>query len=103
MKNSHSSVVKNDNSVVGISIELQEKIEVLEARIKKLNDICIELNPYGPVDKSFQKRLIEFSIMEFEDPFKITNALLRLLEDSIDELHILRPLSPEVVLAEKYR
>jgi len=103
MKNINSTIENSDHSLVGIPIELQEKIEALQSRIKKLNDICIELNPYAPVDKSFQNRLIEFNIIEYEDPFKITNALLRLLEDSIDELHILKPLSPEVMLAEKYR
>lgn len=86
-----------------ISDEIQEKILVLEARIKKLGDICNELNPYMPVNDEFKIRLREFNIMEFEDPFKITNALLRLLEDSIDELHVFKPLSQEELLKEMYR
>lgn len=80
-----------------------EHIISLEARIKTLSDICNELNPYSPVTEDFKKRLREFNIMEFEDPFKITNALLRLLEDSIEELHQLRPLSPEELLKENLR
>jgi hypothetical protein len=51
----------------------------------------------------FKKRLREFNIMEFEDPFKITNALLSLLEDAISELHVLKPLSEEEKLKEMYR
>lgn len=86
-----------------LSSEIQEKVLDLETRIKKLGDICNELNPYQPVDAEFKLRLREFNIMEFEDPFKITNALLMLLEDSIDELHELRPLSPEELLKENYR
>ncbi len=85
------------------SSECQEKILLLESRIKKLGDICNELNPYGPVSDEFKKRLREFNIMEFEDPFKITNALLSLLEDAIDELHVLKPLSEEEKLKEMYR
>ena len=68
-----------------------EKIQYLENRIKKLGDICNDLNPYLPVTEDFKLSLREFNIMEFSDPFKITNALLILLEDTIDELHILKP------------
>lgn len=93
----------SDKQVSGFQSPLAESIETLEARIKKLSDICNELNPYSPVDEQFKKRLREFNIMEFEDPFKITNALLRLLEDSIDELHRLRPLSPEEMMKENLR
>jgi hypothetical protein len=82
---------------------LQENIQLLESRIKKLGDICNELNPYAPMSDEFKKRLREFNIMEFEDPFKITNALLMLLEDSIDELHTYRPLSPEELEKENLR
>lgn len=82
---------------------LQDNIQKLEERIKKLGDICNELNPYAPMTDEFKKRLREFNIMEFEDPFKITNALLMLLEDSIDELHMLAPLSPEELEKENLR
>jgi hypothetical protein len=81
----------NDLSGSPILVQNEEKILYLEERIKKLGDICNELNPYQPVAESFQARLREFNILEFSDPFKITNALLMLLEDTIDELHILKP------------
>lgn len=69
----------------------EDKILYLEERIKKLGDICNDLNPYMPITAEFKLRLREFNILEFDDPFKITNALLILLEDSIDELHVLKP------------
>jgi hypothetical protein len=81
----------NDLSGIPILVQNEEKILYLEERIKKLGDICNELNPYQPIAVSFQVRLREFNILEFSDPFKITNALLMLLEDTIDELHILKP------------
>jgi hypothetical protein len=68
-----------------------EKIVYLEDRIKKIGDICTDLNPYNPITDDFKLRLREFNILEFSDPFKITNALLILLEDTIDELHLLKP------------
>ena len=81
----------------------QEKIQYLEARIKKLGDICNELNPYLPIAPEFKLRLREFNILEATDPFHVTNALLRLLEDSIHELHSLKPLSAEEMLLENLR
>jgi len=100
--------LERDNHSAGVSHQpglnpVDETVKALEARIKKLGDICNELNPYAPMDDEFKKRLREFNIMEFEDPFKITNALLMLLEDSIDELHKIRPLSPEEMMKENLR
>lgn len=80
-----------------------ELIETLELRIKKLGDICNELNPYQPIPSEFKLRLREFNILEVEDPFKITNALLMLLEDAIDELHIYKPLSDAEMLIENLK
>lgn len=81
----------------------QEKIQSLENRIKKLGEICNELNPYLPVSPEFKMRLREFNIQEATDPFQVTNALLRLLEDSINELHLLKPLSEEEMRIENLR
>ncbi|MBC7429838.1 MAG: hypothetical protein H7336_14585 [Bacteriovorax sp.] len=70
---------------------LQEKIEYLEARIKILGDICTEINPYEPISDELKMRLMDFNILGLDDPFKVTNSLLMLLEDTIDELHVLKP------------
>lgn len=84
------SIISSNHPSINIQNN-EEKIEYLEARIKKLESICLDLNPYSPVPDDFKIRLREFNIMEFDDPFKITNALLILLEDTIDELHIIKP------------
>jgi len=81
----------------------QEKIQYLENRIKNLGDICNELNPYLPIAPEFKILLREFNIVDATDPFHVTNALLRLLEDSINELHTLKPLSAEEMLIENLR
>lgn len=70
---------------------LQEKIDYLEARIKTLGDICTELNPYEAIPDELKMKLMDFNILDFTDPFKITNTLLMLLEDTIDELHVIKP------------
>lgn len=70
---------------------LQEKIEFLEVRIKMLSDICNDLNPYIEIPADLKMKLMNYNILDFSDPFKITNQLLMLLEDTIDELHVLKP------------
>ncbi len=70
---------------------LQEKIDYLEARIKTLGDICTEINPYEAIPDELKMKLMDFNILDLDDPFKVTNKLLMLLEDTIDELHILKP------------
>ncbi len=97
MTNKHNSTNLDGNSAPIWDTTTNEKVLYLEERIKKLSSICNELNPYQPVDKEFQQRLKEFNIYEFEDPFKITNALLMLLEDTIDELHIYKPADPNEI------
>lgn len=80
---------------------LQEKVNHLETRIKKLGDICTELNPYSPIPDDLKIRLLDFNIVDLSDPFKITNALLVLLEDSIDELHMIKPFNEEESLVKE--
>lgn len=60
--------------------------EELEARVASLRHICQHLDPYGPMDLETKKTLEQFYIYDFSDPFKVTNELLMLLEDSIQEL-----------------
>ena len=74
---------------------LQEKVLELEARIKVLGDICSEINPYTEIPDDLKMRLMNFNILDLSDPFKVTNTLLMLLEDTIDELHIIKPFDLE--------
>lgn len=97
MTNKLNSAIHEGDKSPNWDVATSKKVKLLEERIQKLSSICNELNPYQPVDKEFQKRLKEFNIYEFEDPFKITNALLMLLEDSIDELHIYKPADPKEI------
>ncbi len=96
LKNINSTNISLNDLPSGFP-ELNEKIIQLEEKIKKISEICNELNPYQPVAKEFQLRLREFNILEFEDPFKITNSLLILLEDTIDELHLYKPADPQEI------
>lgn len=70
---------------------LHEKINYLENRIKLLESICAEINPYESISNELKLKLLDFNILDLNDPFKVTNSLLMLLEDTIDDLHILKP------------
>ncbi len=80
---------------------LQEKVIYLENRIKVLGDICTELNPYAPISDELKMRLMDFNILELSDPFKVTNTLLMLLEDTIDELHVIKPFNEQESLVKE--
>ena len=89
-----NQLTQNPNFIPGhLSIGNDEKVLELKARIERLSMICQDLNPYQPISHELQTRLSEFHILELSDPFKVTNTLLILLEDAIDELHMLCPLS----------
>lgn len=80
---------------VDLNNPLNEKISYLEARIKDLGEICQEIDPYQTVSDELKMRLLNYNILDLSDPFKITNQLLVLLEDTIDELHVIKPFNDE--------
>jgi len=67
-----------------------ERIDFLANNIDVLNRLCLKLDPYKPVSKEHQNLLKAFNIEDFYDPFKVTNQLLVLLENYIEELHSLQ-------------
>lgn len=91
------TTIPSIDSQPSIPNEFADKIAFLENRIASLSEICDELNPYLPINEELKKKLKAFHILELEDPFKITNALLTLLEDAIDELHIYKPVDPKEI------
>lgn len=71
------------------SIFFEKKREFLQEKIKILNKLCHEIDPYQSIREDHQKVMAEFGISEFSDPFKVTNLLVVELEDSITELESL--------------
>lgn len=60
--------------------------EKLEFNISELRAICDELDPYSPISEEMKARLSNLFITEYFDPFALTNKLLVLLEDSLEEM-----------------
>ncbi len=59
----------------------------LEKKIEKLNCFCLSFDPYKKIKKKDQNILKEFGILDFDNPFTITNQLVFKLENMIEELH----------------
>ena len=64
------------------------KIEELKARIEILRSLCDQVDPYLPLNPMAQKRLRELKIDLLDDPFALTNQLLLLMEDALEELSL---------------
>lgn len=56
-------------------------IEELENKAKNLSDLCKLINPYEKLSKDTRDELFNLGIVNFEDPFSITNELLILMEE----------------------
>ncbi|MCP4913625.1 MAG: hypothetical protein GY909_10940 [Oligoflexia bacterium] len=60
--------------------------EQLTLRVQALKEICDTVNPYLPLDEEAKAKLQKFNIEISEDPFHITNQLLHLVDNSVEEL-----------------
>lgn len=67
----------------------QKRVERLESLIEKLNTICSNLDPYNPIPSKMRAMIEELDIIKIDDPFTLTNQLVVLLEDAVEELHSL--------------
>ncbi len=64
-------------------------VKSLNNQIKKLNFLCLELDPYNAIDLSQEEENIlnEFSLKSFlSNPFDFTNIILQLLDSAETEL-----------------
>lgn len=62
------------------------RVTRLEKKLQRLKDLCQNLDPYKPLDAKLVKELEYFKIYEHNDPFRVTNQLLILMEDMLEEL-----------------
>ena len=57
----------------------------LESKINKLKSLCQVIDPYSQMSDKILANLEDVGITETYDPFSITNQLLFMLENSIQE------------------
>ena len=63
--------------------------EFLANQIKELKLLCDEMDPYGEIGQEHLEKLSKLGISDLNDPFSLTNRLILMLEDSIEELELL--------------
>ena len=64
----------------------EKSVEELKEQVKVLRKICGQINPYAPLSPRIKKKLASYKITQWDDPFALTNKLLVLLDDSMEEL-----------------
>ena len=64
----------------------EERKTQIKTKISRLNNLCHHINPYEELPVKIKNELSYFKIHDIKDPFSITNKLILLLEDSIEEL-----------------
>ena len=74
---------RNDNqSSLHIETKLFEPLS--DAKLQILKEICADIDPFRPLSEELTLKLQEIGVQELEDPFKLTNHLLRTLEENIN-------------------
>jgi hypothetical protein len=69
---------------------LEERKNFLNEKVEKLKFITDQLDPYKPLPEVMRLALKEFHLDHEKDPFALTNKLIILLEDALNELHELK-------------
>lgn len=77
---------KQNRGQVAASISRNEYILKLKERIQNLKELCQNLDPYVEISQSVKEQLLSVGIESYDNPFNITNQLLMMTENSIEEL-----------------
>lgn len=68
----------------------EERLNFLNEKVEKLKFITDQLDPYKPLPEVMRLALKEFHLDHENNPFVLTNKLIILLEDAINELYELK-------------
>lgn len=61
-----------------------DDLVTLEHRILALKEVADQIDPYSPLTISMQEKLIELDIEISHDPFRLTNQILKTMEDALE-------------------
>ena len=68
-----------------VSPEITGSLAVLEKKIEILNHLCGTIDPYQPLSAKTKMELSKLNIDSNLDPFSLTNKLVQILEDTVEE------------------
>ncbi|MBH47162.1 MAG: hypothetical protein CME71_03225 [Halobacteriovorax sp.] len=86
----HSNLIPDNFNTPGFGVTLSDKklqLEMLKSKVERLNELAGELDPYQPISQEIQEELKSLGILVLDDPFKLTNQLVVILEDATEQLH----------------
>ena len=63
------------------------KISLLKDRVRILQNICNEIDPFGEISEEHRNLLSELGSFDFSDPFDLTNQLIVMTENILEEIH----------------
>lgn len=61
-------------------------VNLLEKRVKKLEMLCQEVDPFIPLTDELKHELSLFGIVTWRDPDHLTKQIILMFEDSVKEL-----------------
>ncbi|MBK23164.1 MAG: hypothetical protein CME70_04085 [Halobacteriovorax sp.] len=65
-------------------------LNMLEKRVKKLERLCQEVDPFIPLSEELKNELSLFGIINWRDPDHLTKQIILMFEDSVKELRDLQ-------------
>ncbi len=65
-------------------------LNLLERRVKKLEKLCQEVDPFIPLTDELKNELSMFGIENWRDPDHLTKQIILMFEDSVKELRDLK-------------
>ncbi|MFT6070044.1 MAG: archaellum component FlaC [Bacteriovoracaceae bacterium] len=65
-------------------------LNLLERRVKKLEKLCQEVDPFIPLTEELKNELSMFGIETWRDPDHLTKQIILMFEDSVKELRDLK-------------
>lgn len=85
-----NNLIPDHFNTPGLSAPFSDKklrFAELQNKVLKLNAIAETLDPYKEIPLETQEELKSLGILVLDDPFAITNQLVVILEDTVEELH----------------
>lgn len=68
-------------------------LNLLERRVKKLEKLCQEVDPFIPLTEELKNELSMFGIENWRDPDHLTKQIILMFEDSVKELRDLKEIN----------
>lgn len=85
----NNTLIPDHFNTPGLAAPLSDRklrYEALRVKVDKLNALASDLDPYQPISVEVQAELKNLGVVVLDDPFALTNQLVVILEDTIDEL-----------------